>query len=128
MTDNAAQIISLYRALEASKSTAPKTVREMTRAERAAYDREAKRRSRQRAKEAAESGRPEPTAAMVRGALADAALMILATGGPGSAEIRHAIFKAFPGRAGVAGSVAAKARAGKLRPKLITPERLKGGA
>jgi hypothetical protein len=126
--DSSFQIISLYRAIESAKAGEPKTIRDMSRADRAAYNREAKRRSRQRAKESADNGRPEPTAAMVREALADAAIMLLATGGPGSAEIRHAIFKAFPGRAGVAGSVAAKARSGKLRPKVLTPERLRGDA
>lgn len=124
--DNSSQIISLYRAIESAKAGEPKTIRDMSRADRAAYNREAKRRSRQRVKESADNGRPEPTTAMVREALADAAIMLLATGGPGSVEIRNAIFHAFPGRAGVAGSVAAKARAGKFRPKLISPERLKG--
>ncbi|MXQ10448.1 hypothetical protein [Microvirga makkahensis] len=125
---NSAQITSLYRALESAAAGRPTAVRDMSPDDRAAYMRAAKRKSRQREKEAAESGRPEPTAAMIREALADAAILILATDAPGGAQVRNILFKAFPGRAGVAGSVTAKARSGKLKPKLLTPERLRGTA
>lgn len=87
--------------------------------EKRRYMAEAKRRQRERERAAREKGDVPVTAAAVDAALRDAALMLLATGGPGAKEIRNALGRAFPGKPGVAMSVETKARAGRLRPKMI---------
>lgn len=112
---------ALYKALAA---TARPTVRELPAEDRAAYEREAKRRQRARAKAAKEAGRPEASDAAIREALADAAILLLAVGGPGADAIERAVGKAFPGRYAVAGTTRMRARAGALKPKILTPERL----
>ncbi|MFC4171630.1 hypothetical protein ACFOYU_06115 [Microvirga sp. GCM10011540] len=111
-------LMKLYGAL-ASQSAGKATIANMTMEERRAYDREARRRSRQRVRESIERGSPEPTSAMIREALADAALMILASGAPGADQIRNVLAMAFPGRGGVPGTVTVLARSGRLRPKLV---------
>ena len=87
--------------------------------------REAKARSREKARKAAEAGSPEPSTATIREALADAALILLATGAPGADEVARLLGKSFPGRAGVPGTVTAQARSGRLKPKIFTPEKLR---
>ncbi len=56
---------------------------------------------------------------MIREALADAAIALLAVDGPGSDRIRHFLGEVFVGRAGVPGTVTARAKAGALRTKLL---------
>lgn len=107
----------LYAHLTARPATP--TVRELGETERRAYQAEAGRAYRQRQREALQGGSPQPTAPMVREALADAALALLATDGPGAEEIRHVLAKVFAGRVGVPGTVTAKAKAGRLKPKLL---------
>lgn len=114
-------LAALYRTLQA---TAKPTVRELSPADRTAYDRENKRQQRARAKAAKEAGRPEASDAAIREALADAAIILLAVDGPGAAEIQRAIARAFPGRPGVASTTRIRARAGTLRPRVLTAERL----
>jgi len=63
----------LYAALQTTKPG----IRDLPVDDRREYMKEAKRRSRQKAREAAETGSPEPTSAAVRAALADAAIMLL---------------------------------------------------
>lgn len=72
----------------------------MDEAERRAYHAEANRRARARKKAAREAGEPAASRAELRDALADAALMILAAGGPGAGEIQAALRTAFPGKPG----------------------------
>ena len=60
-----------------------RTVRELDTDARRAYLAKAGRGYRQRQRAAQERGSPEPTAPMIRAALADAALMLLACDGPG---------------------------------------------
>lgn len=86
--------------------------------ERAAYHREANRAARAKRKAAKASGDLEPTPAVIRTLLADAALMLLATGGPGAEEIRRILSRAFPSKPGVPMTVETRARTGRLRPKL----------
>jgi len=82
--------------------------------------REAMRKSRAWKREAAAAGRLEADKATIRDALADAAIMLVATGGPGLKEILAAIGKVFGAeRPGVPFSVAANCRTGKIRPKLL---------
>lgn len=114
-------IAALYKALAA---TAKPTVRELSPADRTAYDRENKRQQRARAKAAKEAGRPEASDAAIREALADAAILLLAVDGPGASEIQRAVARAFPGRSGVASTTRIRAKAGTLRPKVLTAKRL----
>ncbi|WP_279482302.1 hypothetical protein [Aureimonas sp. SK2] len=114
-------LAALYKALKAG---AKPTVRELSPADRTAYDRESKRRQRARAKEAKAAGRPEASDAAIREALADAAILLLAVDGPGADEIQRAVHKAFPGRPGVASTARIRAKTGTLRPKVLTAERL----
>ncbi|BCH12012.1 hypothetical protein MesoLj131c_62700 [Mesorhizobium sp. 131-3-5] len=59
------------------------------------------------------------TAANISQALADAALMILATGAPGADQVRKVLQTIFAQRPGVPIAVETKAKKGKLKPKLI---------
>ncbi len=59
------------------------------------------------------------TAANINQALADAALMILATGAPGADHVRRVLETIFAKRPGVPLSVETNAKRGKLKPKLI---------
>lgn len=127
-TNTTDPLATLYAAVAAAQAKRPVTVRDMPAEDRAAYMREAKRRSRARQRAAEAEGSPLATDEAIRAALADAALLILATGAPGSDQVMSALSKAFPGRSGVPGTTKARARAGSLRPTMLTPERLAGTA
>src|SRR5690606_12283759 len=103
---------ALYAQLTAGRR---KAVRDRPVEERRAYGAQRVREHRQRQKEAVAKGSPEPTAPMIREALADAAIALLAVDGPGSDQIRHWLGQAFPGRVGVPGTVTARAKAGALK-------------
>ena len=92
---------------------------DMTDDEKREYKRLRKAADRARMKAAAASGDPEPTTAMIREALADAALMLLAVDGPGSEQIKSVLARVFPGRQGLTMTIPARARRGRLRPKLL---------
>lgn len=124
----AERTMMLYRALEAAKAKASggvRPVRERTADEKRAYMREAQKRSRERQRTAVAIDGALPTDATVRDALADAALMILATGGAGAHQIRNALALAFPSKAGVPFTTEQRAKAGGLRPKLLTADVIK---
>lgn len=126
MTDlETKRIQGLYQALEARQRSRKPTTRELPTEERKAYLRELKRRSRARAKTSAEAGRIEARSEMIREALADAALILLASGAPGADAVEKLLGIVFSGRPGVPGTVRAKARAGAIRPKILTPEALR---
>jgi hypothetical protein len=110
------EIERLYSLISKSRAV---TTREAPPSERKAYLAAAARRYRARQKASVEAGSPEPTNPAVRNALADAALMLLATDGPGSDLVRNYLGKVFAGRPGVPDTVAARAKAGTLRPKLL---------
>jgi len=95
------------------------TVRDLPPEERKKYQAEAVAKHRAKVKAHKADGNPEPTGDAVREALADAARMLLAVGGPGADQVRAYLGKAFPGRPGVPMTVASKARCGKLRPKSL---------
>lgn len=95
------------------------TVRELPTGARREYNRDAVRRHREAKKAAAAAGVVEPTKSNVRDALADAALVLLATDGPGAAEIRTILKKAFRDHPGTPFTVEADAKSGKLRPKVL---------
>lgn len=110
-------MMKLYEHL--AQQAGRRAVRDMPEAERLAYHAEANRRSRAKARAAKEAGRLEPTEAALRTVLSDAALMLLATDGPGAREIRNALARAFPGRTGLPMTVTQRARSGALKPKLL---------
>ena len=110
------EIEALYAMLTAGRK---KAVRDRPAEERRAYGAQRVREHRQRQKEAVAKGSPLPTEPMIREALADAALALLAVDGPGSDQIRHVLGRVFEGRSGVPGTVTARARAGALKPKLL---------
>lgn len=83
------------------------------------YYRIARQRSRARHRASDHSGDIQPSLANVRNALADAALMILATDAPGAAQILTVLGKVFASKPGVPLTVQNRARSGKLRPKMI---------
>ena len=95
------------------------TVRDLPEDARKEYMREAKRRSREARKERADAGNVDASPEAIREALADAALMILASDAPGADQVRRVLALAFRGKVGVPLTVEAKARTGKLRPKLV---------
>src|SRR5690606_19670463 len=97
-------------------AAAPASIAEMTAEQRREYDRRKRAESRARHKAAAAAGAPMPSHDVIRDALADAALMLLAVDGPGAPEIRNVLGKVFEARPGVVLKVSADARRGKLRP------------
>lgn len=123
MTITVDPIRALYDAIAAQTDARP-SVRDLPDDDRRAYMREAQRKARARKKEAAASGSPLPTDDAIRAALADAALMILATDAPGAREVLSVLSKAFPGRNGVPSTTQARARAGTLRPTMLISERV----
>lgn len=110
------EIETLYARLTAGRE---KAVRDRPIEDRRAYGAARVREHRQRQKQAVAKGSPEPTVPMIREALADAALALLAVDGPGSDQIRHFLGEVFVGRSGVPGTVTARAKAGALKPKLL---------
>lgn len=87
--------------------------------ERAAYMREARNRSRQKAREAIASGSPTPSKTNIRHALADAALQLIAEGSPAADEILKLVGACFPGKGGVPGRTRGLIKDGKLKPKFL---------
>lgn len=113
-------LLELYRRVKAgAPAPKPGTFSALNAEERREYYRIARRRSRAREQKSVEAGAIEPTAANVRDALADAALMILATDGPGADQVRTVLAAVFQKRPGVPMTVEMRARRGKLRPKLV---------
>lgn len=92
--------------------------------ERLAYMAEKNRQSRARQREAAAKGEALPTKANIRAVLADAALMLLATDGPGAEQIRTVLAAAFPSKPGLLLRVDQQAKAGVLKPKLVDAARV----
>ena len=94
-------------------------IRDLPDAERKAY--KAKKQAERRAalKERAEGGSVKFDVATAREALADAALMLLASGGDGSAAIERYLEKVYHDQAGAPLTIKARAKAGLLKPKLL---------
>lgn len=82
---------------------------------RAEYHHAANRASHAKARAARAGGDLEPTAAVVRDLLADAALMILATDAPGAAQVRTVLAAAFSAKPGIPLKVETLARSGRLK-------------
>lgn len=86
---------------------------------RRAYYRDKKRASRSRDRQASADGSPAPTTANIREALADAALMLIATAGPGADQVLNVLTSVFAERPGVPLSIEQRAKSGRLRPKMV---------
>lgn len=111
-----AALMKLYDILAARGAPKPGSFTSLSEDQRREYFRLARRRS--RAHERAAPSIPATTA-NIRQALADAALMILATDAPGADHVRTVLTTIFAQRPGVPISIETKAKGGKLKPKLI---------
>ena len=85
---------------------------------RRAYFREAQRKSRARRRAVTADGSVPPTTPNIRAVLSDAALMILATGGPGAEQIEKVLADVFVDKPGIPMVVRARAARGRLIPIL----------
>lgn len=119
---SAAMLASLLEEETVPGKRGPKVkidVASMTREERLAHNAKL-RRERYAKKEGMKAGGSLPIdEATARDALADAALLILATGTPGAEAIMTYLNKLYSDKGGVPLTIRAKARSGKLRPKLL---------
>ena len=95
----------------------PPTVRELPTGIRRKYTADGVERYRERIATSLEHGVVEPTAAHIRHALADAAIQILKTGGPGSDEVMRVLGSVFAAHVGTPLTVKGKVKDGRIRPK-----------
>lgn len=111
-------LMELYTRLSARTMPKAGSFSTLSAAQRTEYFTTARRRNRAKERAKLAAGAPAPTVANIRAALADAALMILATEGPGVDQVRIVLGAIFAKRPGVPVTVERKARSGRLRPKL----------
>jgi hypothetical protein len=97
----------------------PVGIRDLPDAERKAYKAQKQAERRAKLKERADGGSIKFDAASAREALADAALMILASGAEGSAAIERYLAKVYHDQSGAVLSIKANARSGRLKPRLL---------
>lgn len=114
-----AALLELYAILTARNAPKPGSFTSLAPDDRREYYRVARQRSRARHHADDVAGNISPNLSNVRQALADAALMILATDAPGADQVRAVLMRVFQARPGVPLTVEQRARAGKLRPKMI---------
>lgn len=112
------EMISDDSSLFVRKPSATTPVRDLPDDERRAYKavKQAERRTALKAR--AKAGSVKFDATTVRDALADAALLILAAGTEGSAAIMTYLQRVYHDQAGAPFTIQARARSGKLKPKL----------
>lgn len=101
-----------------SKKT-PVGIRDLPDDERKAYKAQKQAERRAKLKERVDSGSVKFDAASAREALADAALMILASGSEGSVAIERYLAKVYHDQAGALLTIKAHARSGRLKPRLL---------
>lgn len=94
-------------------------VADMNDAEFRAYKARKQAERRARLKERKSSGSVKFDASSAREALADAALLILAAGGPGADAIMSYLGKVFHDQVGAPMTIRARARSGQIKPKLL---------
>lgn len=123
--DDTDRINRLYQAIATKAAEREPTFREKSIEDRRAYLREAARKYRAKGKKAAESGRLEARSETIREVLADAALILLASGASGADAVEKLLGIAFAGRPGIPSTVRAKARAGAIKPRILTPDVLR---
>lgn len=112
-------LVALYETLRARNAPKPGSFSALGEDERREYFRKARQRSRARERAAKAGGRIEANTANVREALADAALMILATDAPGADQVRTVLAAVFASRPGAPIAIENKAKRGRLRPRLL---------
>lgn len=91
----------------------------MSREEELAHKAAIRRRNYQRKMEMKSSGSLPFNETTVRDVLADAALMLLASGAEGSAAIQAYLTRVYHDKGGVPSKVVREAKSGKLRPKTL---------
>jgi hypothetical protein len=97
----------------------PVGIRDLPDVERRAYKAQRQAERRAKLKERAGGGSIKFDAASAREALADAALMILASGAEGSASLERYLGKVFFDQPGAVLTIKANARSGRLKPRLL---------
>jgi len=111
--------LAIHDLLKARNAPKPGSFSSLNEDERRTYFTTARKRNRGKERAAKDRGDIPPTAANMRAALSDAALMILYTNGPGSEQIRHVLAKVYETRPGVPMTIETRIRRGRLRPLLI---------
>lgn len=112
---------------KSSRKKAPKVgVADMTDAEFRAYKAKLQADRRQAIKAKKAQGILPFNTSTTRDALADAALMLLASDGPGADAIRSYLSRVFPAMPGVPFTVTTRAKAGELRPRLLEYAKVSG--
>jgi hypothetical protein len=101
------------------RKTTPVGVRGLPDDERKAYKAQKQAERRAKLRERAESGSVKFDMMSAREALADAAIMLLASGAEGSASIERYLAKVFHDQSGAVLTIKANARSGRLAPKLL---------
>jgi hypothetical protein len=109
-------LVKLYDLLTAKNTPKPGSFTSLNADQKREYFRLSRRRSRAKVRAAPSVA---ATAANITQALADAALMILATDALGAEQVRKVLQKIFEQRPGVPISVENRAKQGQLKPKLI---------
>lgn len=117
--DAEAKWLRLHDLLKARGAPKPGSFSALNEDEKREYFRIHRQQARAIERQAAARGAVKPTKGNIRDALADAALMLLATSGPGADQVRHVLATVFSQRPGVPIAVEHKAKNGKLRPKLV---------
>ena len=95
------------------------SIRDLPDEERKAYKAQKQAERRKALKERAESGSLKFDADTTRDALADAAIMLLASGAPGSELVEAYLRNVFSDQVGAPLTIKARARSGQLKPKLL---------
>ena len=111
-------LIRLHDALKRRAAPKPGTFSALDADARREYFAEAQRRKRAAERAAVAKGAIKATVPNIRTALADAALMLLATDGPGADQVRKVLAEVFSQRPGVPMSVESRVRKGKIKTKL----------
>jgi hypothetical protein len=101
------------------KKPTPVAIRDLPDAERRVYKAQRQAERRAKLRERANGGSVKFDASSAREALADAALMILASGAEGSASIERYLAKVYRDQSGAVLTIRANARSGRLKPKFL---------
>lgn len=117
-TNSDAALLQLYDLIKANNAG---SFHSMSAEERRRYFTEHQRKHRASVSAALAEGKVLPTEKNVRDALADAALLILATDGAGADHIRTVLGTVFRQMPGAVLTIENKAKTGRLKPKLIKP-------
>lgn len=113
-------LIALHDELRRRRAPKPGTYGALDEDGKRDYHRKAARKQYEGRKRAG-ANRTSADTGTIREVLSDAALMLLAIGGPGAAEIEAYLCKVFADRPAVALRVRARAKAGKLKPLRVRP-------